>query len=308
MAAIALASGGVRPTLLDRDATVGDALCGGFLSWRTAERLRAVGIGPIQLGAHPVETLALIAGKSEAIASLPSPGFGLSRRALDTALRRRAVTEGARLVIVDPLRQLHLEDENQSAPMSALMSIFKQVAQNSGAAVLVAHHSSRAAGLQGYGDSADAGRGSTALKDDARWQINLVPPTREVLDAHGVPANQAQALMCYEKAAQLGHAKSMNLVGRYLEEGQFCPRDLDAAVDWYRRSAEAGDFRGQFSHATLLAQDGQVDEAVVWLEKALMAGNSNFLRVSSQTLLDAPDPKIRAVADAYMRRLAQLVG
>ena len=75
--------------------------------------------------------------------------------------------------------------------MSALMSVFKQVAQQSGAAVLVAHHSSRAASLQGDGDTADAGRGSTALKDDARWQINLVQPTREVLDAHGGPANQA---------------------------------------------------------------------------------------------------------------------
>lgn len=122
MAAIALASGGVRPTLLDRDATVGDALCGGFLSWRTAERLRAVGIGPIQLGAHPVETLALIAGKSEAIAALPSPGFGLSRRALDTALRRRAVTEGARLVIdrARTVRPGMVEGEEADHPAEAI--------------------------------------------------------------------------------------------------------------------------------------------------------------------------------------------
>lgn len=99
LAAITLARGGSKPTLLDRDADVGDALCGGFLSWRTAERIRAVGVGPMQLGAHPVETLALIAGRHEALAALPSPGFGLSRRALDTALRRRAVGDGARLVI-----------------------------------------------------------------------------------------------------------------------------------------------------------------------------------------------------------------
>jgi RecA-family ATPase len=104
-----------------------------------------------------------------------------------------ALSQGARLLIVDPLRQLHLEDENQSASMSPMMSVIKQLAQQTGAAVLVAHHSSRAAGLQGYGDTADAGRGSTALKDDARWQINLLPPTREVLDAYGLPANQASA-------------------------------------------------------------------------------------------------------------------
>lgn len=99
MAAIALARAGAAPTLLDRDETVGDALCGGFLSWRTAERLRAAGIAPAELGAHPVTTLALIAGPREATAALPSAGFGLSRRALDTALRRRAVADGARLEI-----------------------------------------------------------------------------------------------------------------------------------------------------------------------------------------------------------------
>jgi regulatory protein RepA len=104
-----------------------------------------------------------------------------------------ALCSGARLLIVDPLRQLHLEDENLSGPMSAIMSVFKQVAQKSGAAVLVAHHSSRAAGLQGYGETADAGRGSTALKDDARWQINLTSPSRELLDAHGIPISHASA-------------------------------------------------------------------------------------------------------------------
>ncbi|MGX7952121.1 NAD(P)/FAD-dependent oxidoreductase [Tsuneonella sp. HG249] len=99
MAAIKLAKAGAVPVLLDRDQTVGDALCGGFLSWRTAARLRAVGIGPVELGAHPIEELALVTGTSEATAPLPAAGFGLSRRTLDGALRRRAVAEGARLVI-----------------------------------------------------------------------------------------------------------------------------------------------------------------------------------------------------------------
>lgn len=99
MAAIALAEAGVRPVLVDRDTEVGDALCGGFLSWRTAERLRAVGIGPVELGAHAIERLVLFAPGSKAEAPLPSPGFGLSRQALDGALRRRAVALGAELVI-----------------------------------------------------------------------------------------------------------------------------------------------------------------------------------------------------------------
>jgi flavin-dependent dehydrogenase len=99
MAAIVLAQAGAAPLLIDRDEVVGDALCGGFLSWRSAERLRGIGVDPAGLGAHPVRRLALIAGDREATASLPSPGFGLSRRALDSALRAGAVEAGARLEI-----------------------------------------------------------------------------------------------------------------------------------------------------------------------------------------------------------------
>lgn len=98
-AAIALAQAGVRPLLLDRDAEVRDQLCGGFLSWRTAEQLQALGVDPARLGARRVERLALFAGGTEATLPLPAPAFGLSRRALDTALRQRALALGARLEI-----------------------------------------------------------------------------------------------------------------------------------------------------------------------------------------------------------------
>ncbi len=97
MAAIVLARAGAEPVLIDRDEVVGDALCGGFLSWRSGERLRANGVDPLELGGHQVHTLALIAGAREATAQLPAPGTGFSRHALDTALRRRAVSEGATL-------------------------------------------------------------------------------------------------------------------------------------------------------------------------------------------------------------------
>jgi TPR repeat protein len=122
----------------------------------------------------------------------------------------------------------------------------------------------------------------------------------------GVGEDQAQALNLYRRAAELGHAKSMNLVGRYLEEGRFCPADPEAARDWYRRSAAGGDFRGQFSHAAVLAGEGNIDEALVWLRKALAGGNLNFLRVASEALLKAANPKIREMASLYSQRLIEL--
>lgn len=122
----------------------------------------------------------------------------------------------------------------------------------------------------------------------------------------GVAEDQPQALTFYRLAAEQGHAKSMNLVGRYLEDGRFCQRDLEAAVDWYRRSAEGGDFRGQFSYAAVLADRGQVDVSLEWLRKALVGGNLKFLRTAYKALAAANDPQVRAMADAYQQRAKSL--
>lgn len=98
-AALLLARGGAEPLLIDREVEVGDALCGGFLSWRTVRALRELGCDPSTLGAKKVTRLRLYAGNRMAEATLPEAGYGLSRRALDSALRKHAVESGAQLEI-----------------------------------------------------------------------------------------------------------------------------------------------------------------------------------------------------------------
>ncbi|KQV15027.1 hypothetical protein ASC74_04845 [Pseudomonas sp. Root329] len=122
----------------------------------------------------------------------------------------------------------------------------------------------------------------------------------------GVIEDQLQALNLYRQAAELGHAKSMNLLGRYLEDGRVCSADPQAARDWYRRSALGGDFRGQFSYAAVLADEGNIDEALGWLHKALAGGNLNFLRVATQTLSTSTDPRIHGLASEYQQRAREL--
>ncbi|KLE35803.1 NAD(P)/FAD-dependent oxidoreductase [Aurantiacibacter luteus] len=96
-AAIRLGQAGAAPLLLDRDEEVGDPLCGGFLSWRTAEQLASLGLSPAALGAHRVTRLRLFDGPREAALDLPHAAWGLSRHALDTAMRARALASGAKL-------------------------------------------------------------------------------------------------------------------------------------------------------------------------------------------------------------------
>lgn len=160
----------------------------------------------------------------------------------------------------------------------------------------------------GWGCTVDAGTAATHYRQAAEagldWAMynfaNLLATGR------GVVADPVTALALYRQAAELGHAKSMNLLGRYLEEGQVCAQDLPAARDWYRRSAMGGDFRGQFSHAAVLAEEGRIDEALAWLRQALAGGNLNFLRVAGEALLTAPHPQIRGMASDYGHRCAEL--
>ncbi|WP_434767690.1 tetratricopeptide repeat protein [Pseudomonas triticicola] len=159
----------------------------------------------------------------------------------------------------------------------------------------------------GWGCAADASVAAQHYRIAAEAGLDWAMYNLANLQAtgRGVTVDHQQALALYRRAAELGHGKSMNLLGRYLEEGQVCPADPLAALEWYRRSAEAGDFRGQFSYAAVLAAEGQVDEAVDWLEKALAGGNLNFLRVASQTLSGATDPRVQAMAARYSARYAE---
>jgi flavin-dependent dehydrogenase len=96
-AAIMLARGGARPTILERTRETGDALCGGFLSWHTLATLDRLGVDWPALGGHRVDTLRLYAGHRHADARLPGGAIGLSRRALDSALQAQAERCGAKI-------------------------------------------------------------------------------------------------------------------------------------------------------------------------------------------------------------------
>jgi RecA-family ATPase len=82
-------------------------------------------------------------------------------------------SEGARLVIVDPLRRFHGGEENDSSHMSAVVAAFESIAKKTGAAVVLSHHANRSSVQNGAGGQAGASRGSSALTDGSRWQANL---------------------------------------------------------------------------------------------------------------------------------------
>lgn len=151
---------------------------------------------------------------------------------------------------------------------------------------------------QGWGMAPDPARAvghyrrAAALGLD--WgQYNLATA---LLHGLGVGRDRVAAYALFRQAAAQGHAKAMNLIGRFHEEGWDRPPDPARAARWYRRGAEAGDCRAQFNWATILAAQGRETEALVWLRRALAAGSADFVASALAALRVHPAPALRALA------------
>lgn len=117
-----------------------------------------------------------------------------------------------------------------------------------------------------------------------------------LLHGHGTAPDRAEALHWYRRAAAQGHAKAINMLARYLEEGWEGPRDPEGAARLYAVAAEKGDFRGQFNLAVLLTAQGRVAEAAAWFRKAAAGAHEEFRRDIAASLASREEPELRALA------------
>lgn len=80
---------------------------------------------------------------------------------------------GKDLLIFDTLRKVHDLEENSSGEMKVLLEIFDEIAMETGAAVLLIHHTNKSANLgKNQGDQSSA-RGSNAIVGNTRWSLHL---------------------------------------------------------------------------------------------------------------------------------------
>jgi TPR repeat protein len=92
-----------------------------------------------------------------------------------------------------------------------------------------------------------------------------------------IPTDRRAAFEWFNKAAQIGHAKSLNIVGGFHEDGWEVVQDPVTAIDYYRRAALGGDFRGQFNLARLLGNAGHIEEALNWLNRVPETATPAFM-------------------------------
>lgn len=94
----------------------------------------------------------------------------------------RALAEGRRLVILDPLAFLHDCDENNNGDMTTLMRALGGIARATGCAILVLHH----IGKSKDGDDWERSRGASSLTTAVRLQLNLTVMSASEAEEYGI--------------------------------------------------------------------------------------------------------------------------
>lgn len=120
-----------------------------------------------------------------------------------------------------------------------------------------------------------------------------------------VEADRKAAFIFFRRAALRGHAKSMNLLARFIEEGWETPPNPAAALDWYRLSAEGGDYRGQHNYATALLSMGQPEAALHYWRLAVKDATPDILQAMHRDLSEPDAPQDPELMATLQRRLKE---
>ncbi|MBQ8516246.1 MAG: SEL1-like repeat protein [Akkermansia sp.] len=123
-----------------------------------------------------------------------------------------------------------------------------------------------------HDDSPEQAANSNAEADYAEgleWQFGR----------NGRQKNDENAVACYRRAAEQGHAAAQNNLGHMYHQGWGISRDLKQASHWYRLAAEQGNAFGQSNYGTCLEFGWGVSankaEAIEWYRKAARQGHAS---------------------------------
>lgn len=122
-----------------------------------------------------------------------------------SAIKRLA--EGKKLLMMDTLRKFHKAEENDSGHMTHLTQILDEIASETGCSILFLHHTNKISTLSGQGGNQSASRGSSALVDNIRYQMNLSVMTEAEAIKKGVAEDLRHNFVKLE-SAKLNYSKN----------------------------------------------------------------------------------------------------
>ncbi len=111
------------------------------------------------------------------IQSLYGSGFNVLKQEDQNWLVNLLIEKRARLCVIDTLSRCHTADENSNGEMAKVMLILEKIAKESGSAIVIVHHTSKAMAAHGRTDEQQSARGASLLVDNARWLGYMVVMT-----------------------------------------------------------------------------------------------------------------------------------
>lgn len=94
-----------------------------------------------------------------------------------------------KLIVIDPASRFRGGEENSAEDTTRFVEALERVAQETGATVLFAHHTNKVSS-QATEASQNASRGSSALTDGVRWQMNLAGMTEKEAQNYAIPTDE----------------------------------------------------------------------------------------------------------------------
>jgi hypothetical protein len=109
----------------------------------------------------------------------PTKGSVVQTPALDALIDHLRALGAIELLILDPMARLHGTDENANATGTAIVNAAERIAREVGCAVVITHHTGKAAATR---DDAYAARGASGIADAARVVLRLRALTQNEAD------------------------------------------------------------------------------------------------------------------------------
>jgi len=104
---------------------------------------------------------------------------------VDRLIATAAQIPDLKLIVIDPASRFRGGDENAAQDTTRFVEAIELLAQATGATILIAHHTNKGS-MQATDASQNASRGSSALTDGVRWQMNLAGMSDKEAKAFGI--------------------------------------------------------------------------------------------------------------------------
>lgn len=158
------------------------------------------------------------------------PLFGREKTDMNDPVFVRDMLEFAhdcRLVIFDTLNRFAgSADENSNGEMGLLLKSFEYIAAHAGPAVLLVHHSSKAASFSGQQDKQESARGASSITSNLRWQGYMQGLTEDEAPQYGIELEDRSQFVRFGGSKENYGAKTKEQWYQRREHGVLIPCDL----------------------------------------------------------------------------------